>query len=1081
MRTVWAQATRPRLSSIAAPRACPNSIAARRSAAANASRPELAACDIFAFFLGPVLAAAAFADVSWKESKRKEWEKRFAEINGQLEALRAREVEVWTRIQYHSVRHGFLQHKRMYSTAAATVTRDQQSALIDGNHPLFDHTTPDETETTWGESRASPDPSEAGTLLSETLGSLPVNSPLLRYEKLLALRLALRMMLHVYTGSDEIRTGQARDHRPDGSAEDIGKIVIRLRAVTDELDRFDRRWSSKQRKKPFRHNAPENQSTEALCRAETYELNNLYRNNRIDIAGLIDRLSQRLLRPDQKPPGPEFYARIVMLFSVNDLPELAKYAVSALQNTTYILDNMDICFMLTHSSMTRNYKAYNWVIHNLTDEKGMLTTERSHWQWLRLSGLLLPVPRDHHPTVVRALLRAALNFDDAKRAEAYSTVPSVRRSGQTMGYVIKAFLQYYAKEADWTNGRRWLQEASDWVSSRRSPTHVALSAVLVRVFDFLLAFGMNQEYRKLLSLVVHAGIEPPAISKRTRESSKRICRIVDQWRALVNKEQPSMHRDMAFAKVKASMRDVVADLPGGDSSPLHMYESSSSHILASDDQLSAEATLQDNSYGNNSDPAKDDSNPSVVAEEPATLDQIFEIRDVALDEEMEAKATPMAKAPRQQGAAVNRFDVESLLELNKMQREKFYTNYRQQQQVIEEQQDKLKEFQSSLASLKALLYSHMKAAENLDLVQSQQKQKMQEQDTKIKTLEDKIQSLQDLQELGSSSPPAPPPYPGEGPTSTAVPLSTHRSGIGHKSGFDLTGPGTRTTSTPPSLSPSKRSYSSLSQSLQDRLAGREHQLTRSGSRGLQTGQSRTPVRPNPSRCQQTRHLSSTAQSNTRPWHRQYSVGQDELERESAAERSAEAATKAAGSTGQTASDKAVTGTPALKHPVRQRSNDRISNRIRKMYISFTESTPPSKVKVDEKADDRPDHPDAQTHPIQNLHSFDPIALEGETKPDPSLPAKLRYVPARDPPIAHFVFASPRRRKTGDPQGRGNFVQKGRPLRQRLKYPHLNPETFRIDTHLRYVNTKEGNPAAPRTSQGEVDALDGWDASLGWEE
>jgi hypothetical protein len=745
MRTVWAQATRPKLSSIPAPRACVKSIAARRATAANTSRNEIAACDLFALFLGPVLAVAAFADVSWKERKRKEWERRFAEINEQLEALRAREVEVWTRIQYHSVRHGILQHRRMYSTAAAVSVHDPQPALSGSlNLHLFDSTETEGTDTSWDRQSYRIRPEEnSKAIAEESLGELPADSPLLRFEKLLALRLALQMLLHIYTGPDDLRARKIRGQRPEVTAEEIGKVVIRLQAVTDELDAADIRYSSVRYKKIFRHESPGSQSAETFWRTELHELGNLCRSRQIDIASLVDRLSQLLLTPGQRPPGPEFYARVTMLLSVNNFPELARYAILALQSTTYLLSNDDICLMLNHSSHTRNYAAYDWVIHNLTDKSGLLASESNRWKWVRLSGILLPVPRDQHPTLMRGLIRAALNFNDPKNAEAYAQVPWIR-SGQTMGFAIKAFLQYYAKVADWHGGRKWLQEAQRWVGTRKDSNHPALRAVCVRIFDLLVAFRLDQQFNDLLAVVVEAGIDPPDVDSRTRESSERVWHIVESWREQINAKQVSPKQVTSFAVVKSTLQAVVESLPSAENSPLHLKESFPG--ARSINLVTPEVEEETNSAAQTS--ASDATDP---------------LTDLAARPGNDTQTGDAATARSAASDITSGFGeiamLDKVMELNESQREELRSMHVQQQEVITEQEQKLDDLKNTVAELKAFVEINIKARQTADAVQQEQAQQLREQKARIETLEEEARIWREQQELHATSSIAPPPYP----------------------------------------------------------------------------------------------------------------------------------------------------------------------------------------------------------------------------------------------------------------------------------------------------------------------------------
>lgn len=698
MRTVWAQATRPRLSCAPAPRSSLKSIAARRSAAANASRNQIAACDVFALFLAPVLAVAAFADVSWKDKKRKEWEQRFAEINQQLELLRAREVEIWTRIQYRSVRHGILQQKRMYSTAAAPVAQVQPSIGEDAD---TDSTPAEENMTSPLDFSALSYYHGDRTRPSRSLVELAADAPLIHYEKLLALQLALRIILHNHTGSDDMYADAHHSNAaPHVAAEDIGRVVFRLRAVTDELEAIDRRREFAQRKVPFRHDSRDDLENWYLRRTEIVELGQLFRNKQIDLAGLVDRVSQWLLNLGSKPPGPMMYAELVMLFSRNNLPDLAHYAISALQNTTYALSESEICVMLDHSSMTKNLKAYDWVIHNLTDPSGVLATESTRWEWKRTFGVLLPLPVDRSPRLLRALIRTDLIFDNSRRAEAYAKLDSTTYSRNTMGYVIKAFLQYYTRKKDWKRAFRWLRKAQWWCVTSSTYLSSARGSVLCRVFDTLIAMDKRAQYEKLLQAVVATGIEPPTLDGRGRDGTRRMQRIVGQWQKLINANNPKRSPVETVPQFKECLRIVMAEVR--------------QDVLPSEETLTAQSTPPANSAEARTGRLEDAVQRSELALSKLD-DYLLESRQ--LHAELAKQST---QSHLQQQSVVSQSDIIMLKDIITRDRENHKRVQLEQQRAMKEQEATIAalraELQSLLAAGNATVAGTQGAAETTDAV-----------------------------------------------------------------------------------------------------------------------------------------------------------------------------------------------------------------------------------------------------------------------------------------------------------------------------------------------------------------------------
>ncbi|ETN44832.1 uncharacterized protein HMPREF1541_09707 [Cyphellophora europaea CBS 101466] len=680
MRTIWARATRPRASFNPAPRLSVNSLLARRSVAASASRTQIAACDVFALFLGPLLAAAAFADVSWKDKKRKEWESRFAKINQDLELLRAREVELWTRIQYRSVRNGVGQHRRMYSTAAATVVPDQPilNDWMDdssSNHiELVEDALPPADS-----SPISPhDRDSSGSEISYP--ELPLDSSSLHYERLLALRLALQLILQVYTGSNELYPESNRTFIEDNALpEDFGKVVVRLHAVTRELIELDRRRDLAKDGIPFRHTPrPEDRANQ---RRDIIALGSLFRDGSITTSGLVDRVTQWLLQEGQTPPGPVLYAKLVMLFSFNNLPELARHALQALTNTTYAIDEREICSMLEHSSNLRDVKTFDWVIHQLTSANGVLVSGGQRWEWWRVSGVLLPVPSNQSARLLRALIRCALNFGDPQRAEAYATLESISKDPYMMGFALKAFLQYYARAKDWQLGRKWLRKTYEWIDrwnleGRTGPN--GLSAVLLRIFDLLVACDQRDDQWTLLEAVVAAGVEPPRLDASKGESTARVEFIVRQWQGLINENNPDALTSQSYSSLKEFM------------STFHIFTQGDAPRSYPDLSLPPQSSLDVD--------ALKEVNERYEAALARMEAQVSESRRLHEELRLAATRTP-AVDPIPQSAAVTQADMSKLFELISRERQTHVRMHREQQEAMKEQEMKIQALQEQLRSV----------------------------------------------------------------------------------------------------------------------------------------------------------------------------------------------------------------------------------------------------------------------------------------------------------------------------------------------------------------------------------------------
>lgn len=563
MRTLWHQAARPRLNFTPTSRTPLKSIQGRRTVAANGTRSKVAACDIFAIFLAPLLAAAAFADVSWKETKRKEWDRKFAEINEAIETLRAREVEVWTRIQYRSIRHGAMQQRRLYSTAAVAVAEDSQS---------FN----DWVEQRWEEQSSSTpsvssDTVEPPSITSieppERMGSVEGSfdhATMYRHEKLIALRLALQMILYSYTGSEELYSVSYDSLISRGTLpREIGELVLKLHGVSQELSELHR--------KRQHHTDPALPRLQASRRMKVTQgrtalvkLGYSYRAGKIDHRELIDQATHWLLQ-EECPSGAYIYTELLMLFVVCGLDDLARYANNALRTSSHVLNPSDICVMLEHSSQLRNLKALDWVLQQMTRADGAFAYSQRHWQWWKVTGTVIAVPHAFHAGLFRALIRSALSMGQLERAEAYAAVCYFYDvKGSFLGFIHKAFLQYYAMNEDWQRGRLWLQRMIDYLRDESLEAYhnnfphmaSAMGASCLRVAHLLAACGKEDELDIWLKELVKAGLRPPRMVSANNSESPRLKEVVKMWQDLT---EASVYRSFEETTL-SDFRDYLSTL-----------------------------------------------------------------------------------------------------------------------------------------------------------------------------------------------------------------------------------------------------------------------------------------------------------------------------------------------------------------------------------------------------------------------------------------------------------------------------------------------------------------------------------------
>src|SRR5436309_10271375 len=117
MLRLWSQVARPQLSCSCV--ACSSSVTgvlARRTASAT-TRRRLKFVDAFTILLAPVLATAFVADANWKDRRRIEWDRKIAEVEGEVARLHRQESQILASFNSGvDAQRKRLPHVRSYST-----------------------------------------------------------------------------------------------------------------------------------------------------------------------------------------------------------------------------------------------------------------------------------------------------------------------------------------------------------------------------------------------------------------------------------------------------------------------------------------------------------------------------------------------------------------------------------------------------------------------------------------------------------------------------------------------------------------------------------------------------------------------------------------------------------------------------------------------------------------------------------------------------------------------------------------------------------------------------------------------------
>lgn len=555
MRAVWSQAARPKGIGRAARHGHRIESTAQSNPACHGFelRP-VTFNDAFGIFLAPFLTAATLINLSWKEKQKKDWDEKFADIDKEIEALRAREKELSNNLQLPSVpRAATGLHRRFYSTAAATALIDPSEASYQQLSQMLDRIqapTQVEKASTTSDARSHPTPtlppilqaldrelaSLAPTSDSRNVNILPQNripEHLWHFERLVAALFALKMRLqiHIDGPAQEEHPLAAHSTNPPPAQSNLEEVFKQLRQVT-KLE------AAAQRQYAFNTSfIGLTKSPELVAMsANIKRLGEEYRAGHLNSTGFIQNISHLILNA-REPPNIWIYVQLVELLHRCRFDTIVPLVVTAVQRSMLALDEVAMVRILNHAAHSRDVKAFDWCLTEFTNARSRLSLSEQ-WEWRQIGSESLPMPTSPSPRLVKTLIRAALSLEQVWRAEAWVSLLSPDEGPGDYFDLIKAFLYYYTKHSDWQNGKIWILRAfkSPTLSGSDSfRSHKDFQVFIFRVLSLCAACGRRTEYSQILRAATAAGIRaPPLDTTGDGMSNERAKHVLDEWTRLLD-------------------------------------------------------------------------------------------------------------------------------------------------------------------------------------------------------------------------------------------------------------------------------------------------------------------------------------------------------------------------------------------------------------------------------------------------------------------------------------------------------------------------------------------------------------------
>ena len=565
--------------------------------------------DAFGIFLAPFLAAATIVNLSWKEKQKKDWDNTLAEIDKDIEILRAREHEILNRLQLGAATRLANRHeRRTYSTAA--LAPSNQSTDVPARSPYDLEPEPELlpvenfSKTVQDALQHQPTPFALPASLEESVESATIEDVpevVWEAERLIAMRLALELVVMARLGGSPavVDMGSSLPPPPEAESQHTASLVEQLRRV--------KHLESAAMRKPRRHSGfiPDHMDdTSGHFMSLLHHLTDSYKNGNLTYVQLLENICEALVN-SRAPPTIRHYTSLVKFLHDHHFSPYAPLVISAISRSRLMLDEIACERVLEHIGHTRDVKAFDWWLAEFTKVNSrLLSTQR--WEWHRLSGLRLPLPSSLDPRLIKTLTFTALQLEQFPRAEAWASVMVYGNyRGETWADLIKAFLAYYTRQEDWTQGRVWIREVID------TPTLADKGAfrsfkdfgtLIYRMLALCVECGKRSQYAEILRAAVAANVKPPEIDTRRTGSpgerkpgaswEKALLAILSEWSWMID-TGPSgreLTDEMRVVRFQEGLRisDLYKELESLGEGPSHSGGSLPARQQATLDELAAQ-------------------------------------------------------------------------------------------------------------------------------------------------------------------------------------------------------------------------------------------------------------------------------------------------------------------------------------------------------------------------------------------------------------------------------------------------------------------------------------------------------------
>ena len=552
MRVLWSQISRPRLGGFPSISTCSNDPAAGilvRKTTTAPIRRRLTFNDAFTLLLTPVLATAFVVDTSWKEKQRRDWDKKLAEIQDEIDQIKARELRVRSSQRLRSVSGGPLCQERHYSVSATPQTDwvaadgaeneldsdpDQIEApywLVNNDLSTGEDENTSHSKSTNSEQVDSLDPETVESFSSEDMSAAH------RYHRLIATLLAIRLLTHFHVVTKGYLKPVPDDMIEDKTGTAGFPEVKELPGLVEVRHNLDSELASLRRTYPNLDRLGTHvdmYSRRTLLHMKIISLVEDFRQQKLDRFDFVQSYAKLILGSDQVPCT-RTYASMLKALGRAGHDSLAYYVTAALTKSKLPLDDNVVVHMLLSFGQARDSAQFEKFLKDAVESRNRKFNLVGKWQLYMSKYGAIPVPENLNPDILQTLVYMALRTKQVERAEVWSSfLEEMNFASSSSPHVFTSFLQAYAIARHWDAGHLWLRRCVQYASQLASISIESLSRVIFRMLDLCVACRRLPEYTTILDAAVNAGIHPPTPHPfRPKSFTPRGRSILIEWGSLM--------------------------------------------------------------------------------------------------------------------------------------------------------------------------------------------------------------------------------------------------------------------------------------------------------------------------------------------------------------------------------------------------------------------------------------------------------------------------------------------------------------------------------------------------------------------